>query len=58
MYTRERGELAKLRTYHQELTGMYHAAVQHSNWARAKRLYSLRQRVQSAIRQREEWSGR
>lgn len=57
MYTRHRGELARLRAYHDELTERYHEAVQHRQWTRARGLYDRRHRVWVAIRWHEEWEG-
>jgi hypothetical protein len=57
MYTRERGELPRLRAYHRELTDRYQHAIAHRDWTRAQRLYDLRRRVWVAIRWQEEWLG-
>ncbi len=57
MYTRERGELPRLRAYHRELTDRYQQAIVHRDWAHAQRLYDLRRRVWLAVRWHEEWLG-
>ena len=57
MYTRQHGELPRLRAYHRELAERYHQAIGRRDWARARRLYDLRRRVWVAIRWHEEWLG-
>jgi hypothetical protein len=57
MYTRERGELPRLRAYHRELTARYHQAIARRDWAHAQRLYGLRRRVWVAVLWHEEWLG-
>ena len=57
MYTPERGELPRLRTYHRELTDHYQHAIGRRDWAQARRLFELRRRVWVAIRWHEEWLG-
>jgi hypothetical protein len=57
MYTRQRGELRRLRAYHRELTDRYQQAIVRRDWAQAQRLYPLRRRVWVAILWHEEWLG-
>ena len=57
MYTRQHGELPRLRAYYRELTEHYHHAIGRRDWARARRLFDLRRRVGVAIRWHEEWLG-
>ena len=57
MYTRQRGELPRLRAYHRELTDRYQQSIIRRDWAHAQRLYELRRRVWVAILWNEEWLG-
>ncbi len=55
MYTTQRTPLAKLRTYHDELTGLYQEALRRHDQREARRLYELRWRVRRAMLIRQEW---
>lgn len=57
MYTAEKTELARLRTYERELTGLYGEAILRHHMDEAKAIFARRQHVRDAVQRAEEWRG-
>lgn len=56
MYTTRTTELGKLKSYYNELTDLYHAALDQRHFEKARAIRDRRVRVKRAILLREEWA--